>query len=101
MRQVEVLFADYASYHQTPGNKAFHRVGIPMIMFSLIGMLTHLTLIDIATIRLDAAMVLIALASSWYFVVEWRLAIAMTVVSIAFYFLGAAVPFWINAALFV
>ena len=101
MRQVESLFADYASYHQTPGNKAFHRLGIPMIMFSLIGMLTHLTLIDIATIRLDAAMVLIALASSWYFVVEWRLAIAMTAISIAFYFLGAAIPFWINFAVFV
>src|SRR5688572_10600148 len=101
MATVEALFADYASYHQTRGNKLFHRLGIPMIMLTLIGMLTHVTLLDVATIRLDAAMVLIAMASAYYFVVEWRLAIAMTAVSIVFYFVGAAIPFWINVAVFV
>jgi len=101
MQDVHTLFADYAAYHQTKGNKVFHRLGIPMIMFSLIGMLTQLTLLDVATIRIDAAMLLIALASAYYFVVEWRLAIAMMAVSVAFYFIGAAVPFWINVALFV
>ena len=101
MATVEALFADYASYHQTAGNKFFHRLGIPMIMLSLIGMLTQVTLFDVATVRMDAAMVLIAMASAYYFVVEWRLAIAMTAVSIVFYFVGAAIPFWINVALFV
>ena len=101
MQQVEALFADYASYHQTAGNKFFHRAGIPMIMLSLIGMLTHVPLVDAGTIRLDAAILLIAAASAYYFVIEWRLAIAMTAVSIAFYFIGAAIPLVINAALFV
>jgi uncharacterized membrane protein YGL010W len=101
MQTVDALFADYASYHQTAGNKWFHRVGIPMIMLSAIGMLTYVTLADVATIRLDAAMVLIALSSAWYFVVEWRLAIAMFAVSVVFYFVGAAIPFWFNVALFV
>jgi uncharacterized membrane protein YGL010W len=101
MQTIDALFADYASYHQTAGNKWFHRLGIPLIVLSLIGMLTQVTLADVATIRLDAAMVLIALSSAWYFVVEWRLAIAMTAVSIVFYFVGAAIPFWFNVALFV
>lgn len=101
MQTIEALFADYASYHQTAGNKWFHRIGIPLIVLSLIGMLTQVTLADVATIRLDAAMVLIALSSAWYFVMEWRLAIAMTAVSIVFYFVGAAIPFWFNVALFV
>jgi uncharacterized membrane protein YGL010W len=101
MRPIEALFAEYASFHQTRGNKMFHRVAIPMIMLSMFGMLSHVTLLDVATIRLDAAMLLIALASAYYFVIEWRLAIAMTVVSIVFYFIGAAIPFWFNAALFV
>lgn len=101
MATIETLFADYAAYHQTKGNKWFHRLGIPMIMLTLIGMLTHVPLLDVATIRLDAAMVLIALASAWYFVVEWRLAIAMTIVSILFYFIGAALPLSINVALFI
>jgi uncharacterized membrane protein YGL010W len=101
MQSVEALFADYAAYHQTKGNKFFHRLGIPMIMLTLIGMLTLVTLADVATIRVDAAMLLIATASAYYFVIEWRLAIAMFAVSIAFYFIGAAIPLAINAALFV
>lgn len=101
MQTVDALFADYASYHQTKGNKLFHRLGIPMIMLSLIGMLTQVTLFDVATIRLDAAMVLIALSSAYYFVIEWRLGIAMIAVSIVFYFVGAALGLWINLALFV
>lgn len=101
MQTVEALFADYAAYHQTRGNKAFHRLGIPLIMLALIGMLTQVTLFDVATIRVDAAMLLIALASAYYFVIQWRLALAMIAVSVAFYFIGSFIPFWINVALFV
>ena len=101
MQTVEALFADYASYHQTKGNKVFHRLGIPMIMFSLIGMLTYLPLFNAGTIRIDAAMVLIGLSSAYYFIVEWRLGIAMIAVSIVFYFLSAVIPLAFNAILFV
>ncbi|HYC62306.1 MAG TPA: Mpo1-like protein [Thermoanaerobaculia bacterium] len=101
MATVETLFADYASYHQTKGNKFFHRLGIPMIMLSLIGMLTQVTLFDIGTVRLDAAMLLIALSCAYYFVIEWRLGIAMIAVSIVMYFVGAALPFFLNVVLFV
>jgi uncharacterized membrane protein YGL010W len=101
MQQIDALFADYASYHRTAGNKLFHRLGIPLIMLTLIGMLTTVTLGDVATIRLDAAMLLIAIAGAYYFVLEWRLAVAMIVVSIVFYFIGALVPLEINAAGFV
>jgi uncharacterized membrane protein YGL010W len=101
MATIETLFADYAAYHQTKGNKVFHRLGIPMIMLTLIGMLTHVTLFDVATIRIDAAMILIAVASAYYFTIEWRLALAMTAVSILFYFVGAALPFMVNLAIFI
>jgi uncharacterized membrane protein YGL010W len=101
MQTVEALFADYASYHRTRGNKVFHRLGIPMIMLSLIGMLTAVPLFTIGTVRLDAAMLLIAVASAWYFIVEWRLAIGMMAISVGFYFVGAALGLWINLALFV
>ena len=101
MADVNALFADYAAHHRTAGNKFFHRLGIPMIMLTLIGMLTHVTLFDAGTVRFDAAMLLIAAAAAYYFVIEWRLAMAMLVVSILFYFVGAWIPFWINVALFV
>ena len=101
MRDIEALFADYASYHRTKGNKWFHRLGIPLIMLTLIGILVRVPLFTAGGYRLDAAMLLIAAATLYYVAVEWRLAIAMLAVSIAFYFLGAALPFWWNAALFV
>jgi uncharacterized membrane protein YGL010W len=101
MQTVDSLFADYASYHQTAGNKLFHRLGIPMIMLTLIAMLTHVTLFDAGTIRIDAAMLLIAVSSAYYFIVEWRLAIAMIAVSILFYFAGAFIPLPIAIALFI
>jgi uncharacterized membrane protein YGL010W len=101
MQDVNALFADYAAYHQTAGNKLFHRLGIPMIMLSLIGMLTQVPLLDVATVKIDLAMVLIAASAAYYFVIEWRLAIAMVAVSIAFYFIGATLPLFVNATLFV
>jgi uncharacterized membrane protein YGL010W len=96
MQNIQSLFADYASYHQTKGNKWFHRFGIPMIMLTLIGMLVR---VEIGPI--DAAMILIALASIYYLVLEWRLGLAMILVSAAMYVAGAAIPMAVNVALFV
>lgn len=101
MQTIETLFADYASYHRTSGNKLFHRLGIPMIMLSLIGMLVRVPVLEVNGVRVDGAMVLIAAAMVYYLIVEWRLALAMLAVSIGFYFLGAAMPMWLNVALFI
>lgn len=101
MQDIQTLFADYASYHQTAGNKTFHRLGIPMIMLSLIGMLTLVPLFTLGTVRYDAAMLLIAASAAYYFTIEWRLAVAMVAISVSFYFIGAAIPFLVNVALFV
>src|SRR5438105_1099313 len=96
MKDIRSLFADYAAYHQTPGNKVFHRVGIPLIMLTLIGMLARA-----GVGHLNAAVALIAVAEIVYFMLEWRLAIAMLIVSVALVFGGWAIPFWFNVALFL
>ena len=88
MRDIGSLFADYATYHRTPGNKWFHRFGIPLIMLSGLGMLARIPIVP----YVDAAVVLIAIASVIYFILDWRLAVMMVIVSIAFYFAGGAVP---------
>ena len=92
MRDISVLFADYASHHQTKGNKWFHRVGIPLIMLSGIGMLARVPI---------AAIVLIVGSEIVYAILDWRLAAIMLVISAAFFFIGAAIPFWIDVALFI
>jgi uncharacterized membrane protein YGL010W len=33
------LFADYHSYHRNPTNKLFHYIGIPVIVFTILGLL--------------------------------------------------------------
>ena len=101
MQDIRAAFADYASYHRTKGNKWFHRLGIPMIMLTLIGMLARVGIATIGKVRIDAGMLLIALAVVYYLVLEWRLAIPMLVVSIAFYLLGVWLPMWVNVTLFV
>jgi uncharacterized membrane protein YGL010W len=101
MQDIRAAFADYASYHRTKGNKWFHRLGIPMIMLTLIGMLARVGIATIGKVRIDAGMLLIALAVVYYLMLEWRLAIPMLVVSIAFYLLGVWLPMWVNVALFV
>src|SRR2546430_8585156 len=97
MSDVQTLFTDYAAYHRTKGNKAFHRLGIPLIVLSLFGMLSRLYWtatwsLDIGGIGgihiIDGATVLIIAATIYYFFVEWRLAIAMFFVCIVFYVIG-------------
>ncbi|HEV7573964.1 MAG TPA: Mpo1-like protein [Thermoanaerobaculia bacterium] len=94
-------FADYAAYHQTTGNKWFHRLGIPLIMLTLLGMLARLRIVTIDGFRVDAAVVLIAVAVIYYLTLEWRLGIPMLIVSIAFYLIGAWLPMAINITLFI
>src|SRR4051812_8160372 len=97
MSDIRTYFADYAAFHQTTGNRACHKIGIPLIMLSLLGMLARVTLVG----RFDAAMLLVIVAEIVYLTLEWRLALAMLLVSAAFYIAGAAMPFWVNVALFV
>jgi uncharacterized membrane protein YGL010W len=39
MRRVDDLFSRYAEYHRNPVNKAIHWVCVPLIVWSLLGML--------------------------------------------------------------
>src|ERR1700737_4996405 len=97
MRDIRMLFADYASYHRTRGNKAFHRVGIPLIMLTLLGMLARVPVAG----PVDAAILLIAVAEVIYLILGWRLGAIMLVVSAAFYYVGLSLPLWLNVALFI
>ncbi len=101
MHDIHALFADYASYHRTKGNKWFHRFGIPLIVLTIFGMLARVPVTAISNFRVDAGILLIAVAILYYLILEWRLALAMLIVSIAFYLIGAWLPMWLNVTLFV
>jgi uncharacterized membrane protein YGL010W len=100
MQDIRTLFADYAAYHRTKGNKWFHRFGIPMIMLTLLGMLARVGT-HVGGVRVDLGLLLIVVAEVIYLVLDWRLGVVMLFVSAGFYLLGAWMPLWLNVALFV
>lgn len=101
MAALAPIFADYAAYHRTTGNKWCHRVGIPLIMFSLIGLLARVNLVRTDDFRLDAALVLVFAASIWYFAADWRFGAIMLAVSLAMWAAAWMVSWWTHLALFV
>ena len=110
MQPLSSLFADYASYHRTPGNKLFHRFGIPLIVLSALGMLARVSIYargpgtpppHLDGMVIDLAMVLIVLSGVYYIALNWKLGVAMVIVSILLYIAGSWLPLWANVALFV
>lgn len=101
MAPIEDLFEDYASYHRTPGNKFFHRIGIPMIMLSLFGMLARVVIFRTDQTSVDLAVVMITLTTLFYFTLEWRLAALMLATSIIFYLIAREFSLPVNIGLFV
>lgn len=100
MSRLDDLFADYASYHSTAGNKICHRFGIPMIVLSLLGMLSCLDLPGTGG-WVDAALLVIVGAAIFYFALDWRYGAVMLVVSLAAWVIGTYIPLSINVVLFV
>lgn len=100
MRSLELLFADYAWDHRT-GNPWCHRAGVPLIVFSLLGMLARIMLVSNPVFRLDGALLLIGLVTIYYFMLEWRLGSIMLAISIAMWAVGTITPAWVHIGLFV
>lgn len=100
MRSLELLFADYAWYHQA-GNKWCRRAGIPLIVFSLLGMLARIVLVSNPVFRLDGALLLIGFVTVYYFMLEWRLGSIMLAISMAMWALATVTPAWVHVGLFV
>lgn len=101
MQSIDDLFADYSQHHQTAGNKLCHRLGIPAIMLSLLGMLARVVLWRGGGIRIDLALILIVLVSIFYLRLDRKLGGLMIAASLGMYALGAWLPMWVNVALFV
>jgi uncharacterized membrane protein YGL010W len=80
------LFEDYGSYHRHPANKLCHYVGIPMIVFTLVGLLWKLSFLLAAAV---------ALAAILY---DLRLSVRLTVPFGAFVLLSAALAPGLSAA---
>ena len=100
MHRATPLFEDYSHHHRTAGNKWCHRIGIPLIVLSLLGMLSLLRF-PVGALVVDGAMALIVVSGAYYFWLGWRIGLGMLIASILLYIAGAALPFGVNLALFI
>jgi uncharacterized membrane protein YGL010W len=93
--KLDVLFQDYASHHQTMGNKVTHTFGIPMIVIGVFGLLGALPVAGGLTgseiFRLDGGVILWALAVLWYLTLDWKLAVPFSLYAFGLYLLGRAI----------
>ena len=94
-------FADYAAFHATAGNQACHYVGIPLIVFTLVALLTRVPLGSVGGIGVTLAEVTVVAVTAWYLTLDLPLALAMLVATSLFAFLGRRVPVLPCVALFV
>jgi uncharacterized membrane protein YGL010W len=94
-------FADYAAFHGTPGNKACHYVGIPLIVLSLFAMLGTVPLFTVGAYTVTAAEALVVLATAYYLTLDAGLALLMLVASAVLVALGRPIPMAAAVALFV
>ena len=103
--KLAAFLEDYGNHHKTFGNKVTHYIGIPMIMLTLLGMLSHWVIGDGLTgseiLRADGGMVLWVLAMIWYLTLDWRLALPFGLVAMGFYFVGRHLPLELQVGGFV
>ena len=94
-------FSDYAAFHGTPGNKACHYIGIPLIVVSLFALLSAVPLFTAFGFTVTLAEVVLLAATAYYLTLDPVLAVMMFALSAASIFLGRQIPIGWALALFV
>ena len=84
MSNVNEWNEEYAKYHKNKTNKIIHWICIPLIMFSLLGLLSLMTLFTFNSITISALWFFIIFAIGYYVKLSKSLALGMTIVSICF-----------------
>jgi uncharacterized membrane protein YGL010W len=93
---LERAFLSYAQYHQHPGNKATHLVGIPMIMLSTFGLLALVGKGHIVNL----GFLLWFVASAYIVFLDRRRGLPFAVVALIFYTLSISINWPIHLVLF-
>ncbi len=90
--RLAVAFEDYEAYHRTSGNKLCHYVGIPVIAFTLVGLLSSISVGTTGPWSLDLAVVVVAAVVLYDFLLSPRLALSFAIVLVLFYYLARPLP---------
>ena len=94
-------FSDYAAFHGTPGNKACHYVGIPLIVVSLIALLSTVPLFTVGAYTVTLAEVVLLAATAYYMRLDPVLALLMLAASALLIVVARQMSLGVAIALFV
>ena len=90
-----IYFKDYEQFHQTRGNKMTHLLGIPFVLFSLLGLLSHVTLwapdVD-SLFKIDLGLLLFLFGAIFSLRVDFKLGIPFTLYAYLNYLLARHTP---------
>jgi len=93
-------FSDYAAFHRTPGNKACHYLGIPLIVLSSLALLARVPLLAVSGVTLTLAEVLVLLFVAYYLSLDVTLGALMLGAYAILDALGRFLPAPLAVALF-
>ncbi len=94
-------FADYAAFHRTPGNQACHYVGIPLIVLSILSLMSQVTLGTMGGYTVNLAVVVLMILTAYYLTLDAVLAVAMLFVAAVLIAFGRRIPVSWAVGLFV
>ncbi|WP_413568596.1 DUF962 domain-containing protein [Bdellovibrio sp. HCB117] len=103
MKSLEQWFSEYSESHQNPKNQLIHKICVPLIFFSIVGLLIQIPF-SMGPIRVGE--VLIAIALGWYMTLGAQAFLVMLAQVILSYVLTYAVsqlgsPVYILSVIFV
>lgn len=95
MKAIDQWFDEYGESHQNPLNKLMHWICVPLITFSVLGMLW--------SIHPTVAIMAVVTSLVFYIALSWRIAAAMLGVSVLMLLILEAMPvvFWPSVIIFV
>ena len=84
MTKIQSLLEEYGSSHQNATNKLIHWICVPLIFFSIIGLLysVELPIAITGSIKLNVAMLALAFVTVYYFMLSRSLSLGMLLFSI-------------------
>jgi len=80
VRRIDELLTEYGQSHQHPVNKIIHWVCVPLIVWSLLGVLWSFPVpgvLQTSTLSINWAVIIVALAMAYYLLVSPRLALGI------------------------
>src|SRR5262245_53046403 len=98
---LQSYFTDYASHHQTSGNRLCHSIGIPLIVFTTVALLARVPLVAVGGYEVTLAHLAIVAVTAYYLTLDVVLAGGMLAFSVASLVVGGMLPWTVSLGVFV